>query len=355
MRRPLLPVLFASSLLHAVILGIAWREDWMPEPEMDAGVVDAEGDADDLDDADGGEGEGAALVSVSIVLDPVPTVAKAPQVAKAAPKPKKARPVEGAVVPPVTPPEVVAVVAPPVEPPPVVPEPPPLPVEEEVVVDATDLPDEDPVAEDPNAPEITTDDHGEALPTLDETRLASVRAKHEARVRQRAAKKAAKADPKTCEIDPQDGIARVSPWSWRVERDVVDFYATHMKELLKLGSVQLHKDERGKADGFQVTLRKCSLLKQTGLRSGDVVQDINGIKVKDIFGAIRAYFKLRKEEHIVVRLERKGVPLTMAYELTEEDVDVVRPHPVPGHGPGRLPRGHVGVKPAGQEQAIATP
>lgn len=345
MRRPILPVLVASSLLHAVILGIAWREDWIPDAELAAGVVDAEGDDDDLDDADGGELEGTALVSVSVVVDPVPAPPMAPQVTKAAPKPKKARPVEGAVVPPATPPEDVAVVVPPPEvEPPVVVEAPPLPVEEEIVVDAEDLPDEDPVADDPAAPEITTDDQGDALPTLDEERLQSVRARHEARAKLRAARKAAKVDPKTCAVDPDDGVARVSPWSWRVERDVVDFYATHLKELLKLGTVQIHKDKRGKPDGFQVTLRKCSLLKLTGLQSGDVVQDINGIKVKDLFGAVRAYFKLRKEDHIVVRLERKGAPLTMAYELTEEDVDHTRPHPTPGHGPGRLPARRVGVK-----------
>jgi general secretion pathway protein C len=132
----------------------------------------------------------------------------------------------------------------------------------------------------------------------------------------RAHPKPAGSGKKPCPLRPEnERIVASSEWSWRVERDLVDYYASHVKELVKLGSVRPNQDAEGRPAGFRVGIGRCSILREGGLRSGDVVSDINGIRVHDLFGAVAAYFKLKKQSHIVVHVLRKGVPLTLEYDL----------------------------------------
>lgn len=126
---------------------------------------------------------------------------------------------------------------------------------------------------------------------------------------------AGKGKRRSCPVVADDGVERLSPTEWNVRRDVVEHYAGNLKELMKLGSVRPHRAEDGKLRGFRVAVARCSILRDTGLRSGDIVQSINGIEVHDLFGALGAYFKLRKETHIEVRITRRGRPLTFSYDL----------------------------------------
>lgn len=118
-----------------------------------------------------------------------------------------------------------------------------------------------------------------------------------------------------CVVNADDGIEELSPFSWSVKRDVVDYYATHIRELMKLGSVRAHREPDGKLRGFRVGLSKCSLLREGGLRSGDVVRDVNGVEVHDIFGAIGTYFRLRKQEHFELNVVRRGKEMVLQYDL----------------------------------------
>ncbi len=111
------------------------------------------------------------------------------------------------------------------------------------------------------------------------------------------------------------GLIPVSDNSWAIERNLVDFYATHLKELTSLAWVPAHKDENGKPDGFKVVLKKCSILRNGGLQSQDVVTDVGGVRVHSIFTAIKAYIKLRKKSTISLSVRRGGQELTLTYEL----------------------------------------
>lgn len=107
--------------------------------------------------------------------------------------------------------------------------------------------------------------------------------------------------------------------TWAVERVLIEFYATHLKELYAQGSVWTHKGPDGKPDGFKVGLSKCSVVKQAGLRSGDIVTRINDRKISTIPGAIAAYFDLRNEPVLQVHVTRKGKPVVLSYQLGQPD------------------------------------
>lgn len=118
-----------------------------------------------------------------------------------------------------------------------------------------------------------------------------------------------------CVVNADDGIEETSPFTWSVKRKVVDYYATHIRELMKLGSVRAHREPNGKLRGFRVGLSKCSLLREGGLRSGDVVRDVNGVEVHDVFGAIGAYLRLRKQQHFELHIVRRGQEMVLQYDL----------------------------------------
>ena len=118
-----------------------------------------------------------------------------------------------------------------------------------------------------------------------------------------------------CPVNPKSGVKKTGHLAWVIERDVVEFYAGHLKELMKLGTVRAHRTPEGKLHGFRVGVAKCSLLRDTGFRTGDLVQDVNGLEVHDVLGAIGAYLRLRKESHFEVHLVRKGKPMTLTYDL----------------------------------------
>lgn len=116
---------------------------------------------------------------------------------------------------------------------------------------------------------------------------------------------------------PLPGIAKVDETTYQVERALVEYYAVHLPELYQQGSVWTHKDTAGKADGFRVGLTKCSVVRQAGIRSGDIIRRINNKKITTIPQAIAAYFDLRNEPYLEVYLTRAGKEVTLRYQLDQ--------------------------------------
>lgn len=315
LRRRSLSVLF-SGVLHVGVIGGVWAASPMPitraeglgEGEADFGGT-AESEAVYEAEATAAEGAGPAarLVSIGIVVDaPAPPAEAPPVAAPAAPAPPAAPPPSPAPTA-----EVVAVEQPP-EPSAEAPEAPQAAAEPsapESVEAAADA-NAEPAAEAP-APE-------EATPTepVADAVVATGKPHKQGKAFQPSGRRpAGKGNVRTCPLVEDDGVQRTSPTDWNVRRTVVEHYAGNLRELMKLGSVRPHRAEDGKLRGFRVAVARCSILRDTGLRTGDVVQTINGLEVHDIFGAIGAYFKLRKESHIEVRLVRRGRPVTFSYTL----------------------------------------
>ncbi len=250
------------------------------------------------DDIDFGEPT-AELVAIGIITDEVAVVARAAPVVEVAPV------LEAVTAAPVVADEAPVVV----EEVPAVVEEVPAVVEEVPVEEAPPVAEEEPAVAEEGAPAPV-----EAVPAGQTEAVASVqppRRHKQGRSSLRAGRGAFEARDR----DPDDGVLRTSRASWAVERKVVDFYAKNLGELMKLGSVRAHRDTDGKLRGFRVGVKKNSILREAGFQTGDVVKSVNGIEVHDLFGALAAYFKLRKEKHVEVVLTRKGREMTFSYDL----------------------------------------
>ena len=119
---------------------------------------------------------------------------------------------------------------------------------------------------------------------------------------------------KPCE--PIEEVVKLDAFKFRVERDLVDWYATHLRELEKQAGVGPHKGPDGKRDGARLYLPRCSVLKQGGLRSGDVIHTVNGRPVTTVAQAVKVYLLVRGARKIKVDLTRKnGRSITIRYKL----------------------------------------
>ncbi|MDP2305664.1 MAG: hypothetical protein Q8P18_06525 [Pseudomonadota bacterium] len=308
----LIAFLAASTALHVAVMApglLAWRQGATPEFE----------NQDDLDLSDPDEEEGELPIEplldtpfhVSLFVEPVP-IASVPAASPAPPAPPAptSKPVVDVPIPVALPlPAEVAVAAPdPVPPPPAVPEP-PLP--EPTLTDAdraalAAMENGEATGDTPAA-----DDDGQAQQAVEDTRQA-VRSMKRARNR---AERHPRRPP--CPESSQS-IARVAEAAWYIDRDLIEYYATHMGELQKLGSVWTHRDKAtNELDGFRVALSRCSVLREGGLKSGDIVHDINGRRIHSVLQAIGAYIALRKEPELYVRITRKGEPTVLAYTIEQ--------------------------------------
>lgn len=306
----LITFLAVSTALHVAVVGpglFAWRQV-APEEFENQGDLD-------LSDPDEEEGElpSEPLVDtpfhVSLLVEAVPIARAPPESPAAAPT---ARPVVDVPIPVALPLPAELAVAAPV----------PDPVEEPV-----EPPLPEPLLTDADRAALAAMEKGEstgATPAADDEGEAhdALEAQEDTRQATRSMKRArarAERHPRRLPCpESSQSIARVSEASWYIDRDLIEFYATHMGELQKLGAVWTHRDKAtNKLDGFRVALSRCSVLRQGGLKSGDIVHDINGRRIHSVLQAIGAYIALRKEPELFVRITRRGEPTVLAYSIEQ--------------------------------------
>lgn len=116
-----------------------------------------------------------------------------------------------------------------------------------------------------------------------------------------------------CE-DPNPAVTQVGDDVYRVERGLVDHYAGDWDALGRLGRIRVHENERGRRDGFELRGIRCgSLLAQVGLKNRDTVHSVNGKNVKNLFGALSAYRRFRRDERVEVEITRNGETVFITY------------------------------------------
>jgi type II secretion system protein C len=72
----------------------------------------------------------------------------------------------------------------------------------------------------------------------------------------------------------------------------------------------------GELKGFRLTrIRENSVYEKAGFQNNDVVEEINGIPLRDAAGAIRLLNQLRSEKEIEVRLNRNGSTQNMTIQI----------------------------------------
>jgi len=114
-----------------------------------------------------------------------------------------------------------------------------------------------------------------------------------------------------------DQITKHDAHTWLVEREFIDEYAKIKRMKTLVGWVDRHRDDTGDVDGVVLGGIACgSPLHLAGIRSGDVVHDVNGHEVTSIGGALKAYGKLKKARVLEVNLTRGGRPVRVTYYVT---------------------------------------
>ena len=123
--------------------------------------------------------------------------------------------------------------------------------------------------------------------------------------------------PKDC-LPPDERITKKSDTDYNVDRDLVDYYAKHLKEFDDLARTLAYTDEDGNPNGFRITGMRCgNPLMQAGIKNGDIVTAVNGKKVNNTMQAASAYMKLRGEEHLHVEVTRRGETMALEYDVNE--------------------------------------
>ena len=118
---------------------------------------------------------------------------------------------------------------------------------------------------------------------------------------------------KACE--ELEEITQLSDTSWRVERDLLDWYATHLRELDRLAGVVTYEED-GVPAGARLWLPRCSHLKQGGFKHGDIVRSVNGRPIYTIPQGVKAWIAERKAKKLTVVLTRRnGEERTHTYHL----------------------------------------
>jgi hypothetical protein len=313
MLRLRLPLAF-SALLHLAVAATLTAGPMLMPPDVDLEDETEEGPTEGGDAASGELPIEELLnerppFSVSIYAEPPP-----PPVVATQPEPVPVP--EPAVMPlPVPVAELPAALPTPAPEPVAVPEPPPP--EPEIV--------EVPVVTEAERDALAAMEQGEATPAPEADddgsahEAAEERAqRREARWRRHANKDAKDKKPKRppCPEAPES-IARVAETHWYIDRSLIEHYATNLVELQKLGSVWTHRGPDGKLDGFKVGLSRCSVLRQGGLKSGDIVHDINGRRIYTVLQAVGAYLALRTEPELTLNVTRRGKPVILNYTVEQ--------------------------------------
>lgn len=110
-------------------------------------------------------------------------------------------------------------------------------------------------------------------------------------------------------------INKVSETEYNVERSVVDEILENQAELMRTARIVPEKDG-DKVVGIRLFgIRDGTLLNHLGLRNGDRLESINGFEMSDPQKALEAYGRLRTSDKLKVKVNRKGQPVTLDFNI----------------------------------------
>lgn len=118
-------------------------------------------------------------------------------------------------------------------------------------------------------------------------------------------------------IDPSisKGIVRVSANEFNVDRGVVDKILENQAELMKTARI-VPEQENGKVVGIRLFgVRNDTLLGVLGMENGDRLETINGFDMTSPEKALEAYARLRTADHLTIKVNRRGSPTNIDYNI----------------------------------------
>lgn len=113
----------------------------------------------------------------------------------------------------------------------------------------------------------------------------------------------------------QGGVVDLGEGRFRVDRGMVDSARANMGALLQSARMIPHM-ENGQTNGFRlVGMQRGSLLEQLGLRLGDILVEINQVRLDSPEKALQIFQQVREANNISLGLIRNGQPQTFEYSL----------------------------------------
>ncbi|MEW6683214.1 MAG: type II secretion system protein GspC [Nitrospirota bacterium] len=111
------------------------------------------------------------------------------------------------------------------------------------------------------------------------------------------------------------GIRQVQPNRWVLDKQEVTAALGNLSQLLTKARVVPNFTD-GKPDGFKIfSIAPDSLYAKIGLQNGDVLQQINGVEVKDPENFMRVFQQLRDETQIALDFVRNSRRESYTYEI----------------------------------------
>ncbi|MFK5927660.1 MAG: type II secretion system protein GspC [Desulfuromusa sp.] len=113
----------------------------------------------------------------------------------------------------------------------------------------------------------------------------------------------------------KQGIVAVDESRWQISKAVADNARANLNSLLQTARM-IPQVNNGKTTGFKlVELEKGSLLEKIGLRVGDLIVEINQVKLNSPEKALQIFQQVREANNITLGLIRNGKPETFEYSF----------------------------------------
>ena len=110
-------------------------------------------------------------------------------------------------------------------------------------------------------------------------------------------------------------IQKVSANEFNVDRGVVDKILENQAELMKSARI-VPEQKDGKTVGIRLFgLRPDTLLGTLGFQNGDRLETINGFNMASPEKALEAYARLRTAGNLTVKINRRGKPQTIDFNI----------------------------------------
>jgi general secretion pathway protein C len=102
---------------------------------------------------------------------------------------------------------------------------------------------------------------------------------------------------------------------WEIDNAYLEQRLNDIPSLAREVGVEVYK-ENNVQEGYKlVSARGSKLLRELGLQPGDVLHEVNGVKLNTIQGGLSAYQRIRDAEEIRVVISRNGRRETRVYEV----------------------------------------
>jgi general secretion pathway protein C len=123
------------------------------------------------------------------------------------------------------------------------------------------------------------------------------------------------ARPATDAAASTTGIRQVQPNQWVLDKQEVTAALGNLSQLLTKARV-IPNFADGKPDGFKIfSIAPDSLYAKIGLQNGDVLQQINGVEIKDPENFMRVFQQLKDEPRIALDFVRNNRRESFSYEI----------------------------------------